>query len=37
MQDNDKNNIFVDKNTTKKVNVTFLAVINKEIRCVWCI
>ena len=37
MQDNDTNNIFVDKETTNKVNVTFLAVINKKIRCARCI
>ena len=33
MQNNDTNNIFVDKKTTNKVNVTFLAVIKKKIRC----
>ena len=32
MQDNDTNNIFIVKHTTNKVNVTFLAVIKKEVR-----
>ena len=37
MQDNDTNNIFIVKHTTNKVNVTFLAVIKKEVRWARCI
>ena len=37
MQDDDRRKIFIDKHTKKKVTVTFIAVIKKEISFGCCI
>ena len=35
--DNDTNNIYIDKQTANKVDVTYLLFIEKEIIYTWCI
>ena len=35
MPENVREIVFIDKETTMKINVPFLAVINKEIWCAW--